>query len=107
MKIFASLALAADCWNVLTATRSPKLRGPGQRRHRGAPDCPYGYYDALLWCASANYGFGLVTGALHWRRPWFHGPDNFAPLNNRLHPKHGYRARRRNVARGRALKTCR
>jgi hypothetical protein len=59
-----------------------------------APNCPYGYYDAVPYgCAPAGYygpewfSGGLFIGA----GPWFHGDHHFhGYVDNRFHPAHGY-----------------
>src|SRR5665213_5012 len=60
-----------------------------------APECPYGYYDAVPYgCAPSGYygpewfNGGIFIGA----GPWFHGSANFrGSVNNRFHPDHGYK----------------
>jgi hypothetical protein len=60
-----------------------------------APECPYGYYDAVPYgCAPAGYygpewfNGGVFIGA----GPWFHGANEFqGHVNNRFHPEHGYK----------------
>jgi hypothetical protein len=60
----------------------------------GAPDCPYGYYDAAPYnCAPYGYyGPEWFTGGVFiGAGQWFHGPSNFhGHVNNNFHPEHGY-----------------
>jgi len=60
-----------------------------------APECPYGYYDAVPYnCAPPGY-YGpewfrgeVFIGA----GPWFHGANEFrGHVDNRFHPEHGYK----------------
>src|SRR5579862_6664117 len=62
---------------------------------RGAPTCPYGYYDTAPYgCApDGYYGAEWFTGGVFiGAGPWFHGPANFqGHVDSRLHPANGYK----------------
>jgi hypothetical protein len=96
MNRFASLALAAAA-GIFFMVAAPKIEAQVSVGVDigGAPNCPYGYYDAAPF-ACAPYGYygpewftgGVFIGA----GQWFHGSDNFrGHVNNRFHPEHGYK----------------
>jgi len=85
------LAAVAGC---LTMAAAPKAVAQIHVEIGVAPECPYGYYDAVPY-GCAPYGYygpewfngGVFIGA----GPWFHGRDDFrGHVNNRFHPEHGY-----------------
>jgi hypothetical protein len=90
---FKLLALAAVAGFAFTAT-TPKAQAQISVEI-GAPNCPYGYYDAPPY-SCAPYGYygpewfngGVFIGA----GQWFHGRSNFqGHVNNNYHPDHGYK----------------
>ena len=102
IKILAFVAIASFAM----APGAPKAAAQVGVEVGVAPECPYGYYDAAPYnCAPTGYygpewfnGDGFIGAG-----PWFHGASNFqGNVNNRLHPEHGYKGPRRNVARRRS-----
>jgi hypothetical protein len=91
LKISLVAAAAAACFTVMV----PEAGAQVSVSIGLAPECPYGYYDAVPYgCAPAGYygpewfSGGVFIGA----GPWFHGPGNFrGGVNNSFHPEHGYR----------------
>jgi hypothetical protein len=79
MRILVQLGILAVGMVILTDACGPRHVAVGVAVG-GAPDCPYGYYEAPPYnCAPDGYygpewfSGGVFIGA----GPWFHGPDRF------------------------------
>jgi hypothetical protein len=89
-KVLALTAVAGFAFTAATTSSQAQINVS-----IGAPDCPYGYYDAAPY-SCAPYGYygpewfngGVFIGA----GQWFHGPEHFqGHVNNNYHPDHGYK----------------
>jgi hypothetical protein len=88
------LVLAAVAGVCVTASPS-KAQAQISINIGGAPECPYGYYDAAPYnCApSGYYGPEWFNGEVFiGAGPWFHGANEFrGHVDNSYHPEHGYK----------------
>src|ERR1700733_1646421 len=90
IKVLAFAAVAGFAFTAATTTAQAQIN-----IEIGAPNCPYGYYDAAPY-SCAPYGYygpewfngGVFIGAGR----WFHGSENFqGHVNNSYHPDNGYK----------------
>src|SRR3984885_14397014 len=89
-KVLALTAVAGFAFTAATTSSQAQINVS-----IGAPNCPYGYYDAAPY-SCAPYGYygpewfngGVFIGA----GQWFHGPANFhGKVDNRFDAQRGYK----------------
>jgi hypothetical protein len=90
IKVLALAAVAGFAFTATTTTAQAQIN-----IEIGAPNCPYGYYEAAPYnCAPYGYygpewfNGGVFIGA----GKWFHGPENFhGHVDNHYYPENGYK----------------